>query len=70
MTTVKTEKIVIGGKTTTFETMYAGNQNFVYKINGEVVTPEFFFDEKKFDPAKEIKLDPERDWRFLEINRD
>jgi len=49
MTTVKTEKFKINGKVVaTLETMYAGEQKFIYKINGKRVSQEFFFECKNW----------------------
>lgn len=48
-TTVKTENFKINGKiVAVMETIYKGNQEFTYKINGKVVPAEFFFECKNW----------------------
>lgn len=58
MTTVKTEIFmnIKNGVQYVFETLYAGGQRFVYKINGRMVNPEIWFELKQVVPfVNELK---------------
>lgn len=60
MTTLKTEIFRCSGLSQSiqyyFETLYAGNQNFVYKFNGTVVEPEAFFMLKNYFAENLIQI--------------